>query len=94
MLVTFGWVCSAVAQVGVLAHWVFTIYQWSVGGIASRSTIAAGKKLAAAISFVLTVSANHELVDGAPFARFIRHLTELVESAECLHDATEQCRER
>lgn len=35
----------------------------------------------------LTVSANHEVVDGAPVARFVRHATDLMESAELLRDA-------
>ncbi len=61
-----------------------------VGGLASRAMLAGGPdgppaSPAAREVLCLTVSANHELVDGAPLARFARRFTELLESAELLH---------
>jgi hypothetical protein len=37
----------------------------------------------------LTVSANHEVVDGAPLARFVARLKEHIEAADLLLDAAE-----
>lgn len=54
-----------------------------VGGIASRATTAPDEPGPREM-LCLTVSANHELVDGAPLARFVRHLTKQVTSAEVL----------
>ena len=54
-----------------------------VGGIASRAPAITGESGPCEI-LCLTVSANHELVDGAPLARFVHHLTGQVESAEPL----------
>lgn len=34
----------------------------------------------------LTASVDHDIVDGAPAARFARHLRELIEGAEVLRD--------
>jgi hypothetical protein len=54
-----------------------------VGGIASRPSYS-GSDLEPREVLCLTVSANHETVDGAPLARFVRELTELVEVADLL----------
>lgn len=55
-----------------------------VGGLALRPPSDGGT--AARQVLCLTVSANHELVDGAPLARFARRLVELLESAELLRE--------
>lgn len=54
-----------------------------VGGMARRPT----PEVPAREVLCLTISANHELVDGAPLARFGRRLTELLESGELLREA-------
>lgn len=54
-----------------------------VGGIARRPN----PEGPAREVLCLTISANHELVDGAPLARFGRRLTELLESAELVREA-------
>lgn len=57
-----------------------------IGGIGTRaSTDASDPQPRQLLS--LTVSANHELIDGAPLARFVRHLTGIVESAALLQGA-------
>jgi pyruvate/2-oxoglutarate dehydrogenase complex dihydrolipoamide acyltransferase (E2) component len=53
-----------------------------VGGIAWRS--AAEGQPGAREVLCLTVSANHELIDGAPLARFVRDLRTQLEGADCL----------
>lgn len=57
-----------------------------IGGIASRPSSTPDEPGPREM-LCLTVSANHELVDGAPLARFVRHLTKLIESADGLLDA-------
>ena len=52
-----------------------------VGGIATRPAAKEGRTEPREV-LCLTVSANHELIDGAPLARFVRDLRKLVESAD------------
>ena len=53
-----------------------------VGGIARRRSAEASGEIRELLC--LTVSADHNLVDGAPLARFVRELRELLESADGL----------
>ncbi|MBK8480168.1 MAG: 2-oxo acid dehydrogenase subunit E2 [Proteobacteria bacterium] len=57
-----------------------------IGGIASRPTATSGEPGPRAV-LCLTVSANHELVDGAPLARFTRDFARRLEGAEGLTEA-------
>jgi pyruvate/2-oxoglutarate dehydrogenase complex dihydrolipoamide acyltransferase (E2) component len=82
---------TAVGMFGSSAGWGISapgIHNLSVilGGIASRAPSVAGDPDPREV-LCLTVSANHDLVDGAPLARFVRRLTELVESADGLEAA-------
>lgn len=54
-----------------------------VGGITARPSATSGDTGKREV-LCLTVSANHELVDGAPLARFVRELTALLEQAHGL----------
>jgi len=58
-----------------------------VGGIATRPATTVGE-LGPREILCLTVSANHDLVDGAPFARFAHKLQTIIEAAEGLDEAT------
>lgn len=60
-----------------------------VGGIASRAAAQAGESGPREV-LCLTVSANHEVVDGAPLARFVHHLARQVESAKFLGESIER----
>ncbi|MBI5545634.1 MAG: 2-oxo acid dehydrogenase subunit E2 [Deltaproteobacteria bacterium] len=60
-----------------------------VGGIAPRPPTVAGESEPREVLF-LTVSANHDMVDGAPLARFARDFTRRLESAEGLADSIAQ----
>jgi pyruvate/2-oxoglutarate dehydrogenase complex dihydrolipoamide acyltransferase (E2) component len=55
----------------------------TVGGIASRPALADGRVEAREV-LSLTASVDHDIVDGAPAARFARRLRELVEGAVVL----------
>lgn len=57
-----------------------------VGGIASRCA-AAGDAWAVCETLCLTVSANHDLIDGAPLSRFVRDLAVIMGDARVLHQA-------
>lgn len=54
----------------------------TVGGIAERAAVTPGGRPREVLC--LTVSADHEVVDGAPLARFTRDLRALLESADGL----------
>jgi hypothetical protein len=81
---------TAVGMFGSGAGWGFSapgIHSLSivVGGIASRA--AADGESGAREVLCLTVSADHELIDGAPLARFVRDLRGLIEAAAGLPGA-------
>ncbi len=59
-----------------------------IGGIAKRPSLHAGR-LVEREFLQLTVSVDHDVVDGAPVARFVRTLRRLVEAAHGLRDLTE-----
>jgi pyruvate/2-oxoglutarate dehydrogenase complex dihydrolipoamide acyltransferase (E2) component len=57
----------------------------TVGGIGEKRTVVSGQS-AVQEYLSLTVSVDHDLVDGAPAARFTRRLKELIESGYGLDD--------
>jgi hypothetical protein len=57
-----------------------------VGGIASKPAVIEGRIEPREI-INLTVMLNHDVIDGAPAARFVRRLIELIESGEGLEEA-------
>ena len=57
----------------------------ALGGIAQRAVCRDGVHDSRDL-LAVTVIVNHDLVDGAPAARFVRRLQELVESADGLPD--------
>ncbi|HEU4457104.1 MAG TPA: 2-oxo acid dehydrogenase subunit E2 [Longimicrobium sp.] len=59
----------------------------TVGGIAERPAFAAGGSIERREYLSLTVSVDHDVVDGAPAARFIQRLKELLESGHGLDAA-------
>jgi len=61
--------------------------QITLGGIVKRPALIEGK-LAERQYLCVTVSVNHDLVDGAPAARFAQTLKEIVESGEVLKQST------
>jgi pyruvate/2-oxoglutarate dehydrogenase complex dihydrolipoamide acyltransferase (E2) component len=79
---------TAVGMFGGGAGWGFSapgIHGLSivVGGIASRAAATGGDPAPREI-LCLTVSADHDLIDGAPLARFVRTLRTLVEAGDGL----------
>jgi pyruvate/2-oxoglutarate dehydrogenase complex dihydrolipoamide acyltransferase (E2) component len=57
----------------------------TVGGITRKPGLVDGR-IEPREYLALTVSIDHDIVDGAPAARFARRLREIVESAEVLQD--------
>ena len=55
----------------------------AVGGIAQTPWVVDGK-IAMREVLDVTLSVDHDVVDGAPFARFVSHFRELLESAHGL----------
>lgn len=80
---------TAVGMFGAGAGWGigFPLHTLSVviGGIAKRPLLHDGR-LVEREFLQLTISADHDVVDGAPTARFIRRLRRLIESAHGLPD--------
>ncbi len=56
-----------------------------VGGLARRPRVV-GERMEAREYLCLTLSLDHDVIDGAPAARFSKRLTELIESGAGLHD--------
>ena len=84
---------TAVGMFGGGAGWGFSapgIHNLSVviGGIATRAPETPTESNPREV-LCLTVSANHEVVDGAPLARFVRKFREQIEAADLLFDAIE-----
>ena len=59
----------------------------TVGGIGEKPGVVDGQ-IAIREYLSLTISLNHELIDGAPAARFTQRLKDLIESAYGLDDST------
>jgi len=63
----------------------------TVGGIVRKPGLH-GDRVEAREYLHLTLSFDHDIVDGAPAARFARRLTELIETATLLEEALEEAR--
>jgi pyruvate/2-oxoglutarate dehydrogenase complex dihydrolipoamide acyltransferase (E2) component len=78
---------SSVGMFGPAGGWGIPIapptLMITVGGIATKPRYVDGQLLAREL-LDLTISVDHEVVDGAPAARFARRLAELVEQADGL----------
>jgi len=59
-----------------------------VGGIGRKPGVTADGHIEVREYLGLTVSADHDVVDGAPLARFVQRLVELIESGYGLDDAS------
>jgi len=88
-----GTVCmTAVGMFGNGAGWGIppappTTLMMTVGGIAEKPGVVNGT-IAIREYLSLTLSVNHDIVDGAPAARFTERLKELIESGYGLDDST------
>lgn len=83
---------TSVGMFGVGAAWAIGIVPLhtaclTVGGITAKPWIVDGRVEPREI-LALTASVDHDLVDGAPAARFAKRLQELVEGAEVLREPT------
>ena len=82
---------TAVGMFGRGAGWGIPISDYTlvltVGGIAERPAFAADGAIERRESLSLTVSGDHDVVDGAPAARFIQRLEERLESGHGLDDS-------
>jgi pyruvate/2-oxoglutarate dehydrogenase complex dihydrolipoamide acyltransferase (E2) component len=82
---------TAVGMFGVGAAWAVGIVPLhtlclTVGGITTKAGVVEGRVEPREV-LAITASVDHDIVDGAPAARFARRLRELVESAELLQEA-------
>jgi len=76
---------TSVGMMGKLNGWILIIgghytTQMGVGGIIKRLT-KNGDKIEFHEYLAITVSVNHDIIDGAPLARFVSRLSELMENA-------------
>ncbi len=83
---------SAVGMFGTGAGWGIppapaTTLIVTVGGIGEKPVVVDGH-MAVREYLSLTISVDHDIVDGAPAARFIQRLKELIESGYGLDDST------
>jgi pyruvate/2-oxoglutarate dehydrogenase complex dihydrolipoamide acyltransferase (E2) component len=78
---------SSVGMFGRGASWALTLPNFplnvAVGGIVERPCLAGGQ-LENREMLCITVSFDHDIIDGAPAARFGQRFRELLESAELL----------
>jgi pyruvate/2-oxoglutarate dehydrogenase complex dihydrolipoamide acyltransferase (E2) component len=82
---------SAVGMFGRGASWGLSqisdyTLQIILGGVVERPVIVEGH-VEGRQYLCMTVSADHDILDGAPFARFIQRLSELIESGYGLEEA-------
>lgn len=82
---------TAVGMFGTGAGWGIpatspTSLMVTIGGIGEKQVIVDGR-VDAREYLCLTISVDHDVIDGAPAARFIRRLKELIESGYGLSDA-------
>jgi pyruvate/2-oxoglutarate dehydrogenase complex dihydrolipoamide acyltransferase (E2) component len=83
---------TAVGMSGKGAGWGIPIAnrtQITLGGIAQKPGVVDGQ-IAIRDYLSLTLSFNHELIDGAPATRFTQRLKDLIESGSGLPDSTEE----
>lgn len=90
MMKRFGAVgVTAVGMFGNEAFWCIPLsgatVTVTVGGIVERPCISDGR-IEAREHLCLTVTFNHDIVDGAPAARFLKRFSELLRGGEPLHD--------
>jgi pyruvate/2-oxoglutarate dehydrogenase complex dihydrolipoamide acyltransferase (E2) component len=82
---------TAVGMFGKGAGWgippALPTLMMTVGGIGEKPVIVDGH-IAMRDSLSLTISFDHDIIDGAPAARFIERLKELIESGYGLDDST------
>jgi pyruvate/2-oxoglutarate dehydrogenase complex dihydrolipoamide acyltransferase (E2) component len=82
---------TAVGMFGSGALWLVPLsgatVAVTVGSIVERPTVCEGR-VEAREHLCLTVTFNHDIVDGAPAARFLKRFSELLASGELLGDAT------
>jgi hypothetical protein len=79
---------TAVGMFGIGAGWAVGIVPLhtlclTVGGVTRKPGLVDGR-IEAREYLALTASIDHDIVDGAPAARFAKHLRELIEGAEVL----------
>lgn len=65
----------------------------AVGGIVERTCVMNGR-LEAREHLCLTVTANHDIVDGAPVARFVKTFSEMLRSGELVSEITDAIMDR
>ena len=82
---------SAVGMFGTGAGWGIPVNDYTLeltlGGITEKPGVVDGQ-VAIREYLSLTLSFNHDLIDGAPAARFTQRLKELIESGYGLFDST------
>ncbi|HSN67825.1 MAG TPA: 2-oxo acid dehydrogenase subunit E2, partial [Thermoanaerobaculia bacterium] len=81
---------TAVGMFGIGAGWAVGIvplhtFCLTVGGITRKPGLVDGR-VEPREYLALTASIEHDIVDGAPAARFAKHLRELIEGAEVLQE--------
>jgi len=64
-----------------------------VGGISAKPAVVDGRVVTREY-LSLTVDFDHDIVDGAPAARFVQHLKELIERGDGLIDGSEEQSDR
>ncbi|HEU0300921.1 MAG TPA: 2-oxo acid dehydrogenase subunit E2 [Longimicrobium sp.] len=83
---------TSVGMFGDGAGWGIPIGDYTlmltIGGIATRPAFAADGRIEPREYLSLTVSVDHDVVDGAPAARFIQRLKELLEGGDGLPSAS------
>ena len=83
---------TSVGMFGTGAGWGIpasapTALMLTVGGIGAKQAVGEGEGRATLREYLsLTISVDHNLVDGAPAARFVQRLAELIESGYGLND--------
>jgi pyruvate/2-oxoglutarate dehydrogenase complex dihydrolipoamide acyltransferase (E2) component len=81
---------SAVGMFGTGAGWGIPIndhtLDLTLGGVASKPGVVDGH-IAIRDYLCITLSFNHDLIDGAPAARFTERLKELIESGYSLYES-------
>ncbi len=84
---------TAVGMFGKGAGWGIPIsdytLQLTLGGIAEKPAVMDGSILIREL-LSLTICADHDVIDGAPLARFVQRFKELVESGSGLNDLSHQ----
>ena len=84
-------VVTAVGMFGNDAFWAIPLsgatVAVAVGGIVQRPTVS-GDRFEIREHLCLTMSCNHDIIDGAPAVRILKRFSELLKSSELLRDST------